>query len=51
MYYIISDSTSSKETLHDDVIKWKKNLRYFPLWGESTGHQWTPLTKASHAEF
>ena len=22
-----------------------------PLWGESTGHRWIPLTKASHAEF
>ena len=21
-----------------------------PLWGESTGHQWIPLTKASDAE-
>ena len=22
-----------------------------PLWGESTGHQWIPVTKASSAEF
>ena len=22
-----------------------------PLWGESTGHQWIPLTKASDTEF
>ena len=47
------------DTLHDDVIKWKKiprssdgkNFRLTgPLWGESTGHRWIPLTKASDAE-
>ena len=31
MYYIIRDSTSSNETLHDDVIQWKKFLRYWPF--------------------
>ena len=32
----------------DDVIKWKHFAG--PLWGESTGHRWLPLTKASDAE-
>ena len=25
--------------------------RYWPLWGESTGHWWILLTKANYAEF
>ena len=36
--------------VYDDVIKWKHFPRYWPLWGESTGHRWIPLTKASDAE-
>ena len=36
--------------LHDDVIKWKHFLRYWPFVKESTGHQWIPLTKASDAK-
>ena len=36
--------------LHDDVIKWKHFLRYWPFVRESTGHWWIPLTKASDAE-
>ena len=36
---------------HDDVIKWKHFSRYSPLCGEFTGDRWTPLTKASDAEF
>ena len=35
---------------HDDVIKWKHFLRYWPLWGESTGHRWIPPKKASDAK-
>ena len=31
----------------DDVITWKHFRVTGPLWGESTGHQWIPLTKAS----
>ena len=27
-----------------------KALRHWPLWGESTGDRWIPLTKASKAE-
>ena len=27
----------------DDVVKWKHFPRYWPLWGESTGHQWIPV--------
>ena len=35
---------------HDDVIEWKLFPRYCSLWGESTGHRWVPLTKASNGE-
>ena len=37
--------------LHDDVIKWKHFPRYWPLWGEFTGHRWIPLTKAVARSF
>ena len=30
---------------HDDITKWKRFPRYCPLWGESTGRRWIPLTK------
>ena len=33
------------------IIKWKKFRVAGPLWGESTGHRWISLTKASDAEF
>ena len=36
--------------LHDDVIKGNISRVTGPLWGESTGHRWIPLTKASDAE-
>ena len=36
--------------IHDDTIKWKYLPRYWPLWGESIGHRWIPLTKASDAD-
>ena len=35
---------------HYDVIKWNNFPRHWPFWGESTGHRWIPLTKASDAE-
>ena len=36
---------------HDGVIIWKQFPRKWPfVWGESTGHRWIPLTKASDAE-
>ena len=35
---------------HDDVIKWKHFLHYWPVWGASTGHRWIPLTQASDME-
>ena len=37
---------------HDDIIKWKYFPRYwlFTMWGETSGHRWIPLTKASEAE-
>ena len=35
---------------HDDVIKWNLFHVTGPLWGEFTGDQWIPLTKASDAE-
>ena len=35
-------------TIHDDIIKWKHFLRYWPfVWGI---HQWIRTTKASNAE-
>ena len=37
-------------TTHDDVIKWKHFHVASPLWGESTGHGWIPLTEATYAE-
>ena len=37
-------------TIHDDVIKWTQFPPYWPLWEESAGHLWIPLTKASDAE-
>ena len=37
-------------SLHDDVIKRSIFRVTGPLWGESTGHRWIPLTKASGAE-
>ena len=30
---------------HDDITAWKHFLRYWPLWGESAGHRWIPLSK------
>ena len=33
--------------VHDEVIKRKHFPCYWPLWVESTGHRWIPLTKAS----
>ena len=35
---------------HDVVIKWKNFRVTDPLWGESAGHRWIPLTEASDAE-
>ena len=35
---------------HDDVIKWKHFRVTGPSWGESIGHWWIPLTKASDTE-
>ena len=40
-----------RDTIHDDIIKWKHFCFTFPLWGESTWYRWIPLTKASDAEF
>ena len=36
--------------VYDDGIKWKHFCVTGPLWGETTGHRWIPLTKASDAE-
>ena len=35
---------------HNDVIKWKHFLRFWPFVRESTGHRWIPLTEASDVE-
>ena len=51
--YVASwDSSYTKATIiyHDDVINGNIFLVTGPLWGESTGHRWNPLTKASDAE-
>ena len=49
-YYRILYPYHRITSLHDDVIKWKHLPRYWPLWGDSNGHRWIPLTKASNAE-
>ena len=59
-YYCITDDRpeirhSSIEPVppninHDDATKWKYFPLYWPLWGETTGYRWIPLTKASDAE-
>ena len=36
--------------VHDGVIKRKQFRVTDPLWTESTGDRWIPLTKASDAE-
>ena len=36
--------------LHCDVIKWKYFRVTGPLWGDTTGDRWIPLTEASVAE-
>ena len=36
--------------LHDDVIKWKHFLRYWPFLQGNPGHRWISRTKASDAE-
>ena len=47
-----SQRTSNVEpvSIHDNVIKWDIFRVTGPLWGESTGHRWIPLTKASDSE-
>ena len=45
-----SPKDSAKKANHDDVIKWNVFRVADPLLGESTGHWWIPLTKASDAE-
>ena len=44
------DLYSKTLTIHDDVIKWKHFCVTSPLWGETAGHRWIPLTKSSDAE-
>ena len=43
-------ATCSSGFNHDDVIKWKHFLRYWPLFGEFIGHRSILLKKASDAE-
>ena len=31
--------------VHNDVMRWKHFHITDPLWGESIGYQWIPLTK------
>ena len=40
----------SSPHIHDDVIKWKSFRVTGSLWGESSGHRWTPHSKASGVE-
>ena len=42
--------TNPYPNFHDDVTKGKYFRVTGPLWGESTGHWWIPLTKASDVE-
>ena len=35
---------------HDDAIKWKHFLRYWPIVREITGHRWIPFTNFSGTE-
>ena len=41
---------SSSSVLHDDVIKWKQFLRYWPFVRGIHRSRWIPRTKASAAE-
>ena len=41
----LNGSSSFNGVYHDDVIKWKYFRVTDPLWGESTGHRWIPLTE------
>ena len=42
--------SGQKQYQVDNVIKWNMFRVTCPLRGESTGHRWIPLTKASEAE-
>ena len=44
-------NVSSKQTLYDDVIKWKHFPRYWLFVRESTAQQLIPITNASDAGF
>ena len=48
----MSDSTDNSVQLkcHDDIIKSKHFPRYWPFVGESTGHRWIRLRKASDVD-
>ena len=46
----LQNISRNSNKIHDDAIKWKHFLRYWPLVRESTGHRWIPLTKVSDAE-
>ena len=54
MWYIYSVFTPASMAMgwlrHEDVMKWKYFRVTGLLWGESTGHRWIPLTKASDHE-
>ena len=49
LYQALQNYTSSSgmdsRNCHDNVKKWKLFRVTGPLWGESTGHRWIPLTK------
>ena len=45
-----AELVKKKSRYHDDVIKWKHFLRYWPFVREFTCHRWIPHRKASDAE-
>ena len=47
---LVIDSYTNSGMISQDVIKWNICRVTGPLRGESNGHRWIPLTKASGAE-
>ena len=44
------DTCCFHAVFHDDIIKWKHFLRYWPFERGSVSHRWISLTKAGDAE-
>ena len=50
VYFSFWPSFSPSLWIHDDIIKWKQYLRYWPFMRGIHRHRWIPLTKASDAD-